>query len=226
MSIVTMVVPTYNDFKSLSTLLNLIEEQKSSRISYLIVNNGSTDSGIEELLNASSKYWKCKKVESNLGFGGGILEGIKTAETDWVGWMPGNLKIKPADVEKLVASLTFKPGTFTKCHRLRKSKSAKIKTLIAGLIQSVLTKSNLFDTGGTPTICERNFILGLANLPTDFVFESRTLFEARNKNLFIERPWIPYGERVYGSSHWQKGLRSELALMRKIWVSARTWKNV
>jgi glycosyltransferase involved in cell wall biosynthesis len=221
-----MVVPTYNDFKSLSIFLNLIEEQKSSRIIYLIVNNGSTDSGIEELLNEDSKYWKCKKLKVNLGFGGGILEGIKAAETNWIGWMPGNLKIKPADVEKLVAGLNLKSGTFIKCHRLRNSKSAKLKTFVAGFIQSVLTKSNLFDTGGTPTICERNFILPLTNLPTDFVFESRILFEARNNNLYIERPWIPYGERVYGSSHWQKGLRSELSLMRKIWVSARTWKNV
>lgn len=221
-----MVVPTYNDLESLTTLLQLVEEQKSKRITYLIVNNGSTNKNIEHVLSRNSEYWKSINLDSNLGFGGGILEGLKAAETNWVGWMPGNLKIKPIDVEKLVASTSLESGTFVKCHRLRNSKSAKMKTFIAGLIQSVLTRKNLFDTGGTPTICERNFVLSLRNLPTDFVIESRMLFEARNHGLIVTRPWIPYGERIFGSSHWQQGIASEFSLMRKIWKSARTWENV
>jgi glycosyltransferase involved in cell wall biosynthesis len=225
MSKIDMVVPIFNDHESLMTLLSIIDSQKSTQIHYLIVNNGSTDSRINELLENQSKHWSSINLIQNQGFGGGILEGIKVVKTDWVGWMPGNLKIKPSDVEKIVSNIELNPKTFIKCHRIRNSRSAKLKTLAAGVIQSVVTGKNLLDTGGTPTICERSFVLSLRNLPTDYVLESRMLFEARKHKLKIVRPSIPYGERVYGSSHWQRGLRSEIALMHKIWASARNWKD-
>lgn len=220
-----MVVPTYNDLESLKILLRLIDEQQSKKVGYLIVNNGSNDARIEELLSKESLYWTHIYLPVNLGFGGGILEGIKAAKTKWIGWMPGNLKIQPVDVEKLVSNLYLEPQTFVKSRRKRKSRSAKIKTFFAGVIQSLLTGRNLFDTGGTPTICEKDFILKLDGLPSDYVIESRMLFEARKHKMKVIRPTIPYGERVHGSSHWQKGVRSEIALMHKIWTSAKTWKN-
>lgn len=211
-----MVVPTYNDLESLNKLLELIDFEESSHITYLIVNNGSTRVEISEALNRKSNFWDAITLEENAGFGGGILAGIKSAETDWVGWMPGNLKIQPKDVKMLVNNLDFRPKLFVKCHRRRASKVARIKTFIAGLTQSLLTGKNLFDTGGTPTICERKFFLTLVDLPADYVIESRMLFEARRHKLQIERPTIAYGERLFGQSHWQRGIRSEAMLMKAI----------
>jgi polyisoprenyl-phosphate glycosyltransferase len=220
MARVTMVIPTYNDLESLNKLIQLIDDEQTKEIDYLIVNNGSTVKGIKETLSVPSDYWTAIHLENNLGFGGGILEGIKAAHTDWIGWMPGNLKILPKDVDSLIRSIRFRPNLLIKCHRRRKSIVARIKTFIAGLMQSLLTGKSLFDTGGTPTICERSFVLKLKDLPTDYILESRMLFEARLNNLVVERPLIPYGERIYGQSHWQRGLRSEARLMRAIIVDS------
>lgn len=215
-----MVVPTYNDLESLTKLLELIEKEEATSINYLIVNNGSTNIEIADILNQKSKYWSSISLKENAGFGGGISAGIHAAQTDWVGWMPGNLKIQPKDVTKLVNDLNYRPNLFVKCHRRRNSRIARIKTFIAGLIQSILTGKNLFDTGGTPTICEKKFFLSLRDLPVDYIIESRMLFEARTHKLQIERPTIAYGERLYGHSHWQRGIKSEAKLMKGIVIDS------
>ena len=211
-----MVVPTYNDLDSLNRLIELIELEKTSSIVYLIVNNGSTDSRIEESLRRESDFWKSITLRENAGFGGGIIAGINAADTEWIGWMPGNLKIQPKDVSSLVNNLEYQPNLFVKCHRRRASKIAQTKTFIAGLVQSLLTGENLFDTGGTPTLCQKKFFLSLRDLPTDYVIESRMLYEARAHRMRIVRPEIPYGERVFGNSHWQRGIKSEARLMKAI----------
>ena len=130
--------------------------------------------------------------------------------------MPGNLKILPRDVEKMCRLAPIEKGNFIKCRRIRASRVARAKTLVSGIVQSVITRQALFDTGGTPTICEREFFLSISNLPTDYIIESRLLFEAKNRGLNVYRPKISYGERPFGQSHWQRGIKSEIRLMRAI----------
>jgi len=66
-----MVVPTYKDLPCLRVLLDLIEEERSQTITYLIVDNGSNDSEVSRALSASSKFWNSIQLTQNLGFGGG-----------------------------------------------------------------------------------------------------------------------------------------------------------
>jgi glycosyltransferase involved in cell wall biosynthesis len=211
-----MVVPTYNDLESLKELIALIDAQKSETVRYLIVDNGSNNQQVTNVLALSSPFWNSIQLNENAGFGGGISAGIKYAETDFVGWMPGNLKILPKNVEEMVKNISFTPNIFVKCRRIRSSKLARTKTFLAGLVQSIISGQYLFDTGGTPTICKRDFFLGITDLPTDYIIESRILFEAKSQGLGILRPKIEYGERRFGESHWQRGLRTELRLMKAI----------
>ena len=213
MTLITMVVPTYKDLPSLRALIELIEIQQSPKIKYLIVDNGSNDANVTLALDSSSKYWTSIRLTQNVGFGGGIQEGIKISDTEWIGWMPGNLKILPRDVDEMLLGAPIIGGNFIKCRRIRNSYIARAKTLFAGLVQSVISGQALFDTGGTPTICERKFFLSIPDLPTDYILESRILFEAKTRGLHIHRPKISYGERRFGQSHWQRGIKSEIRLM-------------
>jgi hypothetical protein len=93
-----------------------------------------------------------------------------------------------------------------------------------GFVQSIYAGKNMMDTGGTPTICERRILLSMPNPPTSVVFESFVLYYARTLNLNVIRPKIPYGERKYGDSHWQKGLKSEFKLAQEILSQLKVWK--
>jgi hypothetical protein len=83
-------------------------------------------------------------------------------------------------------------------------------------LQSLLSGYNLIDTGGTPTYCHSKFIKDIIDAPTDVTFETFALLIAKKKKLKINRPNIPYGERVFGNSHWQIGLISEVKLMLRL----------
>jgi hypothetical protein len=221
---ITMVVPIYDDFKSLQVLIKWIEETPADQISFLVVDNGSTDDRVSKLLSNSRGNWRGIRSDANLGFGGGILFGVSRAETEFVGWMPGNLKIDPRGIPDFLKAFSFSEKNIVKARRASRSKSARMKTILLGIAQSILLRTPMFDAGGTPTICSKEFLLSLPNPPQDYAFESFVLFKARKAKMKVNRPSIVYAVRKFGSSHWQKGLLSEITLFISIIKKSQKWR--
>ena len=220
---VTIVIPVFNEAKSLVVLLEELGKINSKEIEFLLVNNGSTDISVSTMLKQGISKWNFVESVDNLGFGGGILLGISHAETKYVGWMPGNLKVDPKDVVKLIEMLTLDEKIFIKGFRTGRGIKEYIKTFFAGAIQTLILKSNMFDSGGTPTVCVKKFICELEAPPTDYVFESYVLYHARKNQLKVIRPHITYGRRRFGESHWQRGIKSEINLLKLIYISSLRW---
>ena len=223
-SFLTIVIPVFNDFESLQVLLERIEKIEDTKFNFLIVDNGSTDPNLIDRITEGGHNWSAVRTPQNLGFGGGILFGIHECKTPWVGWMPGNLKIDPSDLVNFLIKVSFQPNLFIKALRVGRKPSARLKSYVSGLVQSLLLREKMMDTGGTPTICEKRFVTALNNPPMDYVFESYVYFAAIRAELYIQRPKIHYGARLFGNSHWQNGLRAEVSLMRKIVSDARSWR--
>ena len=220
---ITIVIPVFNEAKSLEVLLKELGNINSKEIQFLLVNNGSTDINVSTMLKQDNSKWNFVESVDNLGFGGGILFGISHTETKYVGWMPGNLKVDPRDVVGLLGALTFDENAFIKGFRTGRGAKEYFKTFFAGAIQSLILKSNMFDSGGTPTVCTRKFICELKEPPTDYVFESYVLYHARKNQFKVIRPHIAYGKRRFGESHWQRGIKSEIKLLKLIYISSLRW---
>jgi glycosyltransferase involved in cell wall biosynthesis len=220
----TMVVPIYNETECLPIFLELLDEIDLDSIHFLVVDNGSTDPKVKSILESGSRSWSAIRTEKNLGFGGGILFGVEACKTPFVGWMPGNLKVDPREFARIVGKYELNENQMVKSYRVGRSFSARVKTQLLGLVQSMALGTNMTDSGGTPTVCEKRFLLSLANPPTDYVFESYVLFYARKKGLEIKRPKVTYGVRAFGQSHWQRGLRSEVNLFVNIWKQSKKWR--
>jgi glycosyltransferase involved in cell wall biosynthesis len=204
-------------------LLKKMETINLPSLSFLIVDNGSSESlQIDEPLNDLGQI-NFVRTPSNLGFGGGIMFGIAHATTEYVGWMPGNLKVDPGEVAVMISKIVLDPNLVVKASRSGRKLSPRFKTFFAGSIQSLLLKTNMLDSGGTPTFCSRKFIVDLRNPPNDYVFESFILYQARKAKMKIVRPKVIYGTRVFGQSHWQRGLRSEVLLLKRIFEESKTW---
>jgi hypothetical protein len=86
----------------------------------------------------------------------------------------------------------------------------------------------MFDTGGTPTAVNRqNRIFNLVlSGPNDYTFESYVLFLANKLGAPVRRVAVPYGERLWGKSHWQSGIRSEVTLMLRILKGLPNWLKI
>ena len=225
MFIWTIVIPVYNDGITLKLLLNEIEKLDFKNGLFLIVNNGSTDNKIESIDFEKYANIKYLRVEKNLGFGGGIKQGLKNTETKWVGWMPGNLKVHPSELLKIIPLLVESKYDFIKSKRIGRDFVANLKTFFAGLVQSFILRKNMLDTGGTPTFIKHQYLKYLDFSPDDYLFESYVLYIAYKLKLSITRPKINYGVRIHGKSHWQRGIYSEVSLMLSISKNSKKWRK-
>ncbi len=221
---IVIVIPIYNDQKSAEILFKTIKENNKCGVKYVFVDNGSKIKLVLADESANNKI-EIIRTDQNLGFGGGIQYGISKSESEFIGWMPGNLKIMPTDLDQYLSENLLKENEIIKFRRIGRSRKDYIKTWIAGILQSIVAKENMLDTGGTPTIAARKNVNKILPGPQGYEFESYVLFKFRKLKLKIKRPTISYGNRIYGTSHWQKGLKTEYLLMKKIIREIPNWSN-
>lgn len=224
MRVCTIVIPVYNEGSSLFHLIEKVSKIDDNRFEFLFVDNGSTDEAVKELLTKKSSKHRSVRTENNLGFGGGILYGLDFCTTDYIGWMPGNLKVDPVEFVNLLKNTDLAKYQMIKARRVNRDRKAALKTLILGVVQSAILSKNMLDSGGTPTICRKDFIKSLRSAPKDYVFESYVLFQARKREYKIFRPKLSYRKRIYGSSHWQRGFLSEMRLTGAILLGSLRWR--
>jgi glycosyltransferase involved in cell wall biosynthesis len=220
----TVVIPIYNDEKSLVVLLEEIEKSEFHDGLFLIVDNGSTNKLSLKPDGGKIPGVSLIRTEVNLGFGGGIKFGLNKAETEWVGWMPGNLKVHPQELFSFRPIIKSNNFDLIKANRKGRSILANLKTFGVGLIQSLILRKIMFDTGGTPTFMRKSLLYVLEDAPNDYVFESYVLFKARRFKLRVKRPRVIYGNRIFGHSHWQRGIKAELNLLKNILRQSKKWK--
>lgn len=202
---------------------------KISEVDFYIVDNGSSKSEVWETIAAAQKIAKNViglRTEKNLGFGGGIKFALQRIPNDFVGWMPGNYKIRPADLIPFLnkVELNSLMNKSFKAIRVARGFSSAGKTHLANMAISIYFKSWLFDTGGTPTIISREYIQPLLSGPNDYSFEAYTTFLIRKRAVPCLRIPIPYHKRPFGKSHWQAGVRTELNLLINIMKQKKVWK--
>ena len=218
MNSLSIVIPFYNEPDNSKELFQILQKVRIENTSWILVDNGSSDKitlrNLPILENVT-----IVRLESNFGFGGGIKEGLKVAESDWVAWMPGNLKVHPLAprimLDRLLLSKNFQSEAFIKARREGRSIGARLKTSLSSLPISLLARKKLADIGGTPTIIQRKYLDKILKTPNDYVFELATyliLLELKCEEIRIPNPYL---SRIFGKTHWQNGLQSELQLLLK-----------
>jgi hypothetical protein len=219
-------IPIFKDLSNLKEIISEIENNPNLQIDFYILDNGSNDAGLTDYLNSLNiSNVKTLKVDENYGFGGGIKYLLQNIENDFVGWMPGNGKVNPKDLF-IISNLILAEKNIEafKANRSKRSPAETIKTFLAGLLISLYFQSKLFDSGGTPTIIRRDFVPQLLNGPNDFSFEAFSMFTIKRLRINLIRLDIPYGIRKHGTSHWQRGFKSEMKLLMRILSQRDSWK--
>jgi polyisoprenyl-phosphate glycosyltransferase len=225
-----IIVPIYNDFDNAKALCQDFLSAGLEGTSLLLVDNGSEG---ETPLSSLSRMHPTKiltlRLASNVGFGGGIQAGIRATNSDWVIWMPGNMKVLPTRLHGFI-QLLVPPNkmAIAKAYRKGRRLIPRLKTGLSSLLQSAASLRIIRDSGGTPTAIHRsNKIFDLIlDGPPDYCFESFVMFVAKSSRVPIIRVAVPYGDRLMGQSHWQRGLGSEIFLMLKILRGFRGWADM
>ncbi len=218
----SIVVPCYNEAANLPNLLARFEAlvpSDRSKLDWelLLVDNGSTDATAEvfakELEKPGRTFVKVVTVRSpNVGYGHGIVTGLRAAQGDLLAWTHADGQTPPSDVLRAFEMLETSPkpdSTLVKGRRRARPLRDTLFTLgMQGAALAILGKS-LEDINGQPKAFPRR-LFELANEPpTDLSLDLYFFYIARKNGFTVRTFDVDFGAREHGESKWAFNFRSK-----------------
>lgn len=216
----SVVVPCYNEEKNIPLLLEKFEScVPSKEMEVVIINNGSTDRSAEVIQKLLPQYpfARLVTVPVNKGYGYGILEGLKTCKSDFIGWTHADMQTDPRDVIKAldVINSSKNKNLFVKGNRKGRPFLDQFFTGGMSLFESIYLKQKLSDINAQPNIFPKSFFEEWETPPFDFALDLYALYMARIKRLQIKRFDVEFPERIHGKSHWNTGFASKWKFIKR-----------
>ena len=206
-----IVIPCFNESGNLITLIDQCESIANSGLfEFVLVNNGSSDNSIEVMNRKSSANVRIIDLKKNLGYGGGILAGLKTLNTDFVGWTHADLQ---TDLISSMTSLQKEEFEFFKGIRLGRSPMEKFFSSGMGLICSIMFRTKLYEINAQPTVMSKSLYDSWRNPPQDFSLDLYATLIAKKKNSQIVRSIFYFSKRSSGESSWNHGFKSRVKMV-------------
>lgn len=214
----SVAIPCFNEKGNIPLLLERFAATIGGRnIEVILVDNGSTDGSGETIQELVPQYPFARtiRVAVNKGYGYGILQGLKAAAGDFIGWTHADMQTDPADVVKAFDLIEARGGAFIYVKGLRGDRPLfdRVFTLGMSAFESCYFGQRLFDINAQPNIFPRAFYESWKNPPWDFSLELYGLYQARLQNMEILRFDVDFPERVCGVSSWNRGLKSKFGLV-------------
>ncbi len=217
----SIVVPCYDEAENIPLILKRFGEViKRDDIEVILVDNGSRDSSaqvISRLLPAYS-FARTVHIETNQGYGYGVVEGLKACSGDFVGWTHADMQTDPADLIRALDIIEANDGDetlFVKGNRRGRPLSDQFFTNGMSLFETIYMGARLHDVNAQPNVFSRSFFGSWKNPPKDFALDLYALYMAQKSGLRIERFDVVFPGRVHGTSHWNTGLASKWKFIKR-----------
>lgn len=208
-----IVIPCFNEAGNLPTLISQCNELASSGLfEFVLVNNGSSDNSIEVLKGKISPNLRIVDLKENRGYGGGILAGLETLKTEYVGWTHADLQ---TDLVSSLTSLQEEDFDFFKGVRLGRSPMERLFSSGMGIVCSVLFRTKLYEINAQPTVLNRRLFDSWKNPPIDFSLDLYAILIAKKKKSRIVRSNFVFSKRNSGRSSWNHGFRSRVKMVNR-----------
>ena len=220
----SIVIPCYNEADNIPLILKRFNEViKREDIEVVLVNNGSTDETREVLKRELPKYSFARTVlvEVNQGYGYGILQGLKSCKSEFIGWTHADMQTDPADVIKALKRIDRYQqekkdcNIYVKGNRKGRALSDCFFTFGMSCFESIYLGTRLYDINAQPNIFSEKFFDTWKNPPYDFALDLYALYIAKKNKLQIERFDVLFPKRIYGNSKWNTGLKSKIKFIKR-----------
>ena len=156
----SLIIPCYNEVKNIPLLINRLNKVFDSNLHEIIlVDNGSFDGTKEKIrdLAYNSKLIKLVRVEKNIGYGNGIIEGLKVAKGNFIGWTHADLQTDPKDALRALNILEdSKEKIFFKGLRNGRKISDRFFTFFMTIFEFFILGKVMWDINAQPTIFLEN----------------------------------------------------------------------
>ncbi len=218
----SIVVPCYNEEKNIPLILEKFSSViHRDDVCVVLVENGSTDNSAEviEKLLPSYPFAKVVVVKENLGYGFGILSGLRACESEFIGWTHADMQTDPADVLKaldIVESSKNPINTYVKGDRKGRPLFDQLFTIGMSIFESMFLRAKLWDINAQPNVFHKSFFDSWnETAPHDFSLDLFVLYQAKKKNVDLCRFPVRFPERLHGSSSWNDGLSAKWKFIKR-----------
>ena len=213
----SIVLPCFNEEKNLKKILSLGEKFLNDQLmtEVIIVDNGSIDKTERIIRKYKKKKTKIKfiKIKNNIGYGNGILTGLKYARGKYIGWSHGDDEDTFNRFKKAIKLSNNKQNIFIKGYR---SSGRRILDLIfsysLNVFSSLILRVGLWEITAQPTFFSYNLLKKFKNPPLDFSLDLYAYFIAKKNNFRVLRIKYTYLHRKIGKSSWNINFFSRINL--------------
>jgi glycosyltransferase involved in cell wall biosynthesis len=213
----SIVVPCYNEAKNIPHLVArfaAIHDAKSDW-ELILVNNGSVDESAEVLERETKAHPFIRVVtvpSPNVGYGHGIVTGLRAAKGEWLAWTHADGQTPPKDVLTafdLLMSSADPQRTFVKGRRRNRPVKDTLFTFGMQAAATVILGSSLGDINGQPKAFHRT-LLDLASAPpVDLSLDLYFFYTAKKNGFEVKTIDVHFGDREHGESKWAFNWKSK-----------------
>ena len=213
----SLAIPCYNEQASLPALIDRLNELLAARsdLECILVDNGSKDSSWDIMRQSAHGRLRIHRVLVNQGYGNGILEGLRQAKGEFIGWTHADLQTDPFDVLLAIQAIEKEGAEFAKGLRKGRPLGDQIFTWGMSIFETMLCGKILWDINAQPTFFAKSFFEAWENPPSDFALDLYAYWLAKKQGLRFARFPVQFPERKHGSSHWNFSLASKIKFIRR-----------
>jgi glycosyltransferase involved in cell wall biosynthesis len=220
MTFAEIVIPCYNESNNINLLFNECKKviaESNFKIKFIIVDNGSTDdtSRIIDKLENLDENIKFVHLFPNKGYGGGIIEGLKTTRAPLIGWTHADLQTPIKDCLIGVQFLSDR-YSLVKGYRIGRPKADSFFSKGMELFESKLFGFKLKEINAQPTLMKRDIFENWQDPPTDFSLDLYALVMAGKHNIEVKRFNVTFLPRQFGNSKWNLGIKSRIKFISRV----------
>ena len=224
---ISVIFPCYNEGESIKKIISSIESSLRDSIDteIILVDNGSTDLTQQVIRQAKKEkrriQLKSIRIEKNIGYGHGIMEGVRAASGEVIAWTHADLQTDPGDVFEAYDTFVNHPkypNCILKGRRVGRNLLDVFFTFGMSVLSSILLRVRLSDINAQPKMFHRSFLEKLPEPPLDFSLDLYLLYQARFQGYKIIDYCVNFRKRLHGKAKGGGTLHGKWELI------CRTWK--
>lgn len=202
----SVIIPVYNEEKTIHTILKKVSELKYKDIDLevIVIDDGSTDGTLNILKSNTNLYEKLIENGSNRGKGYSVKEGIKNSNGNYIIFQDADLEYDPEDFLKFFKIINrFNPdliigsrlnySDYTRSHNILNKFGNKLITLVFNLVYNT-TFTDIYSCYA----CYKKNLFNAESLKSEGFDQQAEILSkvVKNGKLFYEIP-INYNGRTH-----------------------------